>query len=110
VELRGPGEARVGELVSFECSTSNSNPPATIAWLVANRTRSAIHTHTVTSALGGWVTHSNVTVALEPGDRSKMVTCNAINSELNDVKSESKMLSVICEYRYRYGQCRRVVP
>ena len=99
VELRGPTEARQGEIVNYHCSTSNSNPPATIRWTVGNQTRKADHTHRVSSPHGGWITHSNVSVSLGPGDRSKIVVCNAANSELNEVKSESKMLSVICEFR-----------
>ena len=44
------------------------------------------------------MTHANISVSLGPGDRSKMVVCKAINAELNDIKTESKMLSVICKY------------
>lgn len=65
---------------------------------MGNRSRQADHSYRVASPAGGWVTHSNVSVSLGPHDRSKIVVCNAVNSELNDVKTESKMLSVICEF------------
>ena len=95
LDLHGPTEAKTGEIITYTCSTANSNPPAVIQWVVGNSTRLAEHTYTVTSPAGGWITHSNISVSLGPNDRSKMVVCNAVNSELNDVKSESRMLSVI---------------
>ncbi|XP_059086903.1 synaptogenesis protein syg-2-like [Tigriopus californicus] len=95
LDLRGPTEAKIGEIITYTCSTANSNPPATIQWIVGNKTRQADHTYSVTSPSGGWITHSNITVSLGPSDRNKMIICNGLNSELNDIKSESRMLSVI---------------
>ena len=93
----GPSEARTGELLTYSCSTSNSNPAASISWVVGNETRSPERSSVVRSPSGGFITHSEILVSLGPSDRSKMVVCNAVNAELNDAKSESKMLSVICE-------------
>jgi len=97
VLLKGASEARAGEELAYECVTANSNPPALIQWFVDNYTIPQIqqHTHTVTSPQGGWVTHSNISVSVGPNDRNKIITCNAINSELNDVKTQSHVLTVI---------------
>ena len=99
VLLSGPSEARVGDSLNFKCITANSNPPATIQWFVDNRTLSTETqtTHTVTSPLGGWVTRSNVSVVVNANDRNKIISCNAINSELNDIKTQSHVLTVICK-------------
>ena len=98
VTLRGPTEARLGEILTYECETSASNPPALISWTVGNDTRPSLHTETVLSpATGGWVTRANVTVRLDDAGSAKMVVCSAVNAELNEAKSEAKMLSVICE-------------
>ena len=99
VRLIGPSEARVGDSLNFECITENSNPPATIQWFVDNRTLpSDIQTtNTVTSPSGGWVTRSNISVLVSPMDRNKIISCNAINSELNDIKTQSHVLTVICK-------------
>ena len=97
VELKGSHEARAGEKLTYECTTSNSNPPATIQWVVDNVTHASIHSWTSMSPLGGWITHSNVSVRVESSDRNKIVTCNVINSELNAVKTESAILTVICK-------------
>ena len=97
VELQGPREARAGEKLSYECVTSNSNPPATIQWIVDNVTLSSVHSRTVESALGGWNTHANLSVTVGSNDRNKIITCNVINSELNAIKTESAMLTVICK-------------
>ena len=99
VRLSGPSEARVGDSLNFQCITANSNPPATIQWFVDNRTLSTETqtTNTVTSPSGGWVTRSNVSVLVSPNDRNKIVSCNAINAELNDIKTQSHVLTVICK-------------
>ena len=100
VTLRGPTEARLGERLTYECETSASNPPAAITWTVGNETRQSLHEETVESpATGGWISRASVTVSLEEGSASTMVVCSATNAELNEVKSEAKMLSVICEYK-----------
>ncbi len=95
MELKGAHEARAGEILTYECTTSNSNPPATIQWVVDNATLASSHTETVVSPLGGWITRANVSVSVRPSDRNKIITCNVINSELNKVKTESAMLTVI---------------
>ena len=97
LRLIGPSEARAGELLSYSCSTTNSNPAAAIHWTVGNETRPAERTNVVRSPSGGYITHSEITVSLGATDHSKMIVCNAVNTELNDAKSESKMLSVICK-------------
>ena len=55
VLLKGPTEARVGDVMTYECVTANSNPPALIQWFVDNQTVPQIHqhTHTVVSPQGG---------------------------------------------------------
>ena len=98
VELKGAREAKANEELTYECSTSNSNPPATIQWIVDNTTVSAIHSHTEISPLGGWITKSNISVNIRASDRTKIITCNVINSELNAIKTESAILTVICKY------------
>lgn len=97
VELQGPREARAGEKLTYECVTSNSNPPATIQWVVDNVTLSSVHSRTIESPLGGWNTHANLSVTVGSNDRNKIITCNVINSELNAIKTESAMLTVICK-------------
>ena len=47
VKIEGPTEAKVGDSLAFKCETSNSNPPATIQWVVDGRTVHATFTHTV---------------------------------------------------------------
>ena len=98
--LKGPFEARVGDTLTYECITLNSNPPALIQWFVDNQTvsQNEQHTRTAVSSEGGWTTHSNISVTVSQRDKlNKVVTCNAINSELNDVKTQSHVLTVICE-------------
>ncbi len=99
VTLRGPTEARHGEAVTFECETSHSNPPASIQWTVNNATRNAEPTtRTEKSPRGGYVTKSSIVVSLGFDDKSKMVVCRAVNAELGVVKTEAKVLSVICKF------------
>ena len=95
LDLRGPSEAKIGEVVTYSCVTANSNPPASIRWVVGNETKVPQNSRSELSPRGGWVTRSNITVMLTDSDRSKLITCKAYTNEVNEVKSESKMLSVI---------------
>ena len=47
VTIEGPTEAKVGDSLNFKCETSNSNPPATVQWVVDGRTVHATFTHSV---------------------------------------------------------------
>ena len=38
VTIEGPTEAKVNDSLDFECKTSNSNPAATVQWVVDGRT------------------------------------------------------------------------
>ena len=33
----------------------------------------------------------------QSSDRNKIITCNVVNSELNEVKAESAILTVVCK-------------
>jgi hypothetical protein len=54
VTIKGPSEAKVGDSLRFECSTSNSNPPASVQWVVDGRVVNENFTHSVSheSSLG----------------------------------------------------------
>ena len=47
VTITGKKTAKVGETLSFECETGNSNPKATIQWVVDGRTIHENYTHWV---------------------------------------------------------------
>ncbi len=47
VTIEGPTEAKVNDSLDFKCETSNSNPPATVQWVVDGRTVHATFTHSV---------------------------------------------------------------
>lgn len=47
VTIEGPSEAKVNDSLEFKCETSNSNPPATVQWVVDGRTVHATFTHSV---------------------------------------------------------------
>ena len=68
--------------------------------MVDNVTYASVHSRTTESPLGGWVTHANVSVRVQNSDRNKIITCNVINSELNAIKTESAILTVICKSLY----------
>ena len=47
VTITGPTNAQAGEELTFECVTGNSNPPASIQWLVDGVEVHENFTHTV---------------------------------------------------------------
>ena len=97
VEIKGPREAKVGDSLTFECVTGNSNPPADIKWLVDGEEVAQNFTHKASSPNGGWVSTSDLTVRVGPADRNKMISCYAINVELGETTVETHMVSVLCK-------------
>ena len=47
VTITGDDSGKVGDVKDFSCETSNSNPPATIQWVVDGRTVPSTFTTTV---------------------------------------------------------------
>lgn len=95
VEIRGPATAKVGQTLNFECATSNSNPASTLQWVIDGKAQPAIHNRTDTSAEGGWVTISNVSVMVGHLDKSKSISCYANNFALSETKVETHIVTVL---------------
>ena len=45
--IEGPDTAKVNETLNFKCETANSNPPATVQWVVDGRSMHATFSHSV---------------------------------------------------------------
>ena len=98
VEIHGPSAAKEGEVVTLECTTSNSNPASVLQWVVDGRTMPGLHNRTDTSAEGGWVSMSNISVVVADQDKMKTVSCYANNLALSETKVETHIVTVLCEY------------
>jgi hypothetical protein len=79
VTVEGPEKGEVGEVLTFQCNTGNSNPASSLSWVVDSRNVSANHTVTEEADNGGFVTKSNITVAITNSSRSHTVVCFAHN-------------------------------
>jgi len=95
VRISGPSEAIKGDELNFECSTSNSNPPVEIWWVVDGRAVQGNHTVKFASEQGGWKTVTNISVRVEPSDRNINIQCHAVNQEVAVTKVESHTVSVL---------------
>jgi len=98
VTISGPTEATVGDSVTLECHTSNSNPRAEVQWFrggLALVQENLVTTSSSPSSEGGWTTSSNVTVRVRPGDTTIVVTCQGINRGLSESKVVAHTINVI---------------
>ena len=102
VVITGPATAKVGDFLTFDCETSNSNPPASIQWVVDGRTVRDNFTQTTTSPDGGWITKSNLSLVVTSQDRNKVVHCYAINSALGETIVQKHVVSVLCKSSLLY--------
>ena len=82
VAITGPETGELGEEYTFECSSGNSNPAASLRWIVDRRTVAANFTVTEESDNGGFVTKSNISLTVLDSTRYKMVNCYANNAAL----------------------------
>ncbi|XP_059087472.1 nephrin-like isoform X2 [Tigriopus californicus] len=95
VTITGPTEAKAGDELNFECETGNSNPPASIQWLVDGVRAHENFTHKATSPNGGWVSKSDLSTKVGPEDRNIMISCYAVNQALGETIVETHMVSVL---------------
>ena len=100
--IKGPGEAKVNETVSFECSTSNSNPEARIAWYLDSREVRENGSRIATSPNGGWVTTSNLTTTVRNTGRNLTVECHAVVAELSKTVVQKKDVVVACKLNEKH--------
>ena len=98
MEIRGPDTAKVGQTLNFDCITSNSNPASSLLWQVDGKGRTANSNVTESSAEGGWLTTSNISVTINPSDKSKTISCYAKNTALGETKVETHIVTVLCKY------------
>ncbi|CAB4064725.1 unnamed protein product [Lepeophtheirus salmonis] len=95
VTIEGPTEANVGDTLSFDCITTNSNPPAIVQWVVDSRSAQENFTVRTESERGGWETRSNISVLIGPNDRNKIISCYAINNDLGETVVQTHTISVL---------------
>lgn len=92
VHIRGPEEAKQGDVVSLYCETGRSNPPSTIKWTVAAETEKNSTATVVAAPQSSWITKSNVSFAIPNGQRTVDVTCQAVsNSQFEKVAATHKI-------------------
>ncbi|XP_035786557.1 nephrin-like isoform X4 [Anopheles albimanus] len=84
VTISGASEARNGDVVSLQCQTAPSNPPAEIKWSVNGHHMKNTTSRTIENQDGGWVTVSNISVPVEANKRSLVVICHGLNMKLTE--------------------------
>jgi nephron len=99
VAIAGPAEARQGETVNFQCSTTPSNPAAEIRWTIDGRQRRTNASSQIPSNEGGWVTTSNISINVDSNKRSFSLLCQGINMQLADNVMTTHMLHILCKSR-----------
>ncbi|XP_037072882.1 LOW QUALITY PROTEIN: nephrin-like [Pollicipes pollicipes] len=83
VEVTGTEEAKRGEPVELSCTTSSSNPPANITWVINGRTVTNTSHIIESHPDGGWVSKSNASSVVPDTMREDMVvSCYALNPAL----------------------------
>jgi uracil DNA glycosylase len=88
--------------VTLTCTTANSNPPAEIKWAVAGRNVRNATSRTVVSPEGGWITTSNITVAIAPNKRSLVVICHGINMQLTENIVSTHTINILCTCHFSH--------
>nr|XP_040233680.2 nephrin isoform X1 [Anopheles coluzzii]XP_049464367.1 nephrin isoform X1 [Anopheles coluzzii]XP_049464368.1 nephrin isoform X1 [Anopheles coluzzii] len=84
VTISGASEARTGDVVSLQCQTAPSNPPAEIKWSVSGHHVKNTTSRTIENPDGGWITLSNISVPVEANKRSLVVICHGLNMQLTE--------------------------
>ena len=100
VDIIGPTEAETGDILSFECITSESNPPVDIWWVVDGHPIKGNHTRSTPSHSGGWITSTNTTVAVGSRDKVKSIQCHSINQAVKATKVSTHKVGVLYPFEH----------
>ncbi|XP_030244136.1 nephrin isoform X2 [Drosophila navojoa] len=95
VFLSGATQAKVGDAVQLSCVTAPSNPPARISWSMNGRPLTNSTFKTTSSADGGWVSSSNITLNIDSQSRTFIAVCHALNAELSQNVVGSHTVNVL---------------
>ncbi|XP_026818055.1 nephrin-like [Rhopalosiphum maidis] len=77
VHVKGPDEAKQGELVTLSCETSRSNPASIIRWTVNGEAEENSTSVKVPAPQSSWITKSNVSFVIPTGQRFVAATCQS---------------------------------
>lgn len=92
----GPNEAKVNDTIRLECATSNSNPQASLSWILDGRPARENGSRITTSADGGWVSKSNLTTVVRSSEHNLAVSCYAVIEDGQTIIT-SKTITVVCK-------------
>ncbi|XP_069188488.1 nephrin-like [Procambarus clarkii] len=96
VSITGPSQVEEGKTLDLTCTTSVSNPPASLSWSVAGETIEETKTGVERREDGGWVTSSQLT--RHPLGRANatevVVECRAVNPAVEHVVKKIKIITI----------------
>ncbi|XP_069957515.1 nephrin-like [Cherax quadricarinatus] len=96
VSITGPSQVEEGKTLDLTCTTSVSNPPASLSWSVAGETLEEIKSVVERQEDGGWVTFSHL--GQHPVGQHNltevMVECRAVNPAVEHVVKNFKIITI----------------
>ena len=96
VNIFGPTEARVADVVQLNCTTGASNPKADTRWTVDNRQVHENVTDVIQDGDNGWRTSSSIWITIAE-KTSISVICRGVNSLLDKSVVASHTINVLCK-------------
>ncbi|KAG7161536.1 Nephrin-like 8 [Homarus americanus] len=96
VSVSGPAQVQEGVVVSLTCETSESNPPASLTWLVNGEQVDSTREIMSRVSTGGWATSSELThlVARSTKDTQIKVECRAINPSIKEHVTKTILMAI----------------
>lgn len=96
--IKGPTEAKPGDVISLSCKTDRSNPPSTIKWMVDGEPEKNSTSTVVAEPQSSWITISNVSFVIPNGQQLVVVTCQAVSDSGSEKVITSHSINILCEY------------
>ncbi|XP_044291197.1 nephrin [Varanus komodoensis] len=94
VKITGSSSAQENKEISLSCSTSSSNPPVLLRWLLGWREINATEATVSEAANGGMITVSNLTYITNREDNGLPLVCEAFNEAIMYTKTDTVTLRV----------------
>ncbi|XP_062818266.1 nephrin isoform X2 [Anolis carolinensis] len=88
-------ELRRGQLVTLNCKSGSSNPPASLTWIKDGKKLDATNLGQKKAEYGGFSTSGRVALRVSSADHGKRVECHALSSVLSEGVNSFHQLTVL---------------
>ncbi|XP_050061787.1 nephrin-like isoform X2 [Aphis gossypii] len=95
VRIKGPVEAKQGELITLSCETGRSNPASMIKWMVNGDVEENSTFVKMNAPQSSFISKSNVSFVIPTGQRYVEATCQSIGNSISEKVISTHKINIL---------------